>query len=58
MNIMIFVIQVNSMIVVNVAKLVILVFLFDILFLVIQVNLVILVNIAKNLIEVKLGDFH
>ena len=46
------------MIVVNVAKLVILVFLFDILFLVIQVNLVILVNIAKNLIEVKLGDFH
>ena len=46
------------MIVVNVAKLVILVFLFDILFLVIQVNLVILVNIAKNLIEVKFGDFH
>ena len=46
------------MIVVNVAKLVILVFLFDILFLVIQVNLVILVSIAKNLIEVKLGDFH
>ena len=46
------------MIVVNVAKLVILVFLFDILFLVIQVNLVILVNIAKNLIEVKLGNFH
>ena len=45
------------MIVVNVAKLVILVFLFDILFLVIQVNLVILVNIAKNIIEVKLGDF-
>ena len=43
---------------VNVAKLVILVFLFDILFLVIQVNLVILVNIAKNLIEVKFGDFH
>ena len=46
------------MIVVNVAKLVILVFLFDLLFLVIQVNLVILVNIAKNLIEVKFGDFH
>ena len=46
------------MIVVNVAKLVILVFLFDIVVLVIHVNLVILVNIAKNLIEVKLGDFH
>ena len=55
MNMTILVIQVNLLIMVNVGKLIILVFLLNIVIQMIQVNLV---NIAICLIVGEIGDFH